>query len=292
VSILEVSWYQLKNIMSGVPLFVFGFLFLYIGKKFYDLTTSYSLPHEILENDNPAFGLNFFGYMFGLAVAIFGSMSDLTGHLGEDLLNMAIGGVLAILLVRLSIIINDKCILYKFKIEKEMLEDRNLGTGAVLFGSSVGTGLILSGALSGSSTSVVQGIIDVLLYFSVGQLFLIIGGLAFQKITDYDVHETLEKDDNFAAGISFGAYLLSVGIVMHAVLSGTHYSRGAEVAAISVFAVVSLVLLSASRIISEKIFLPEADLADEIARQKNTAAAMVVSSSFLSIALLLSGIIH
>jgi len=291
VSIVNLSWEQLKHIMAGVPLFVFAFSFIYLGKKFYDLTTPFSVSEELVGKDNPAFGLNFFGYILGLSIAVFGAMSEITGHMSEDLLNILIGGLLAIVLVRLSILINDKLILYKFKINKEMLEDRNVGTGAVLFGTSVGTGLIISGALSGSSTSIPSGIIDVIWYFAVGQLFLIVGGLAFQKITDYDVHKTLEEDDNFAAGISFGSYLLSIGMVMRAVLSGTHYSRLLETVTIFIYAVISLILLSSARLIADKLFIPEANLTDEVAKQKNTAASMVAASSFISIALLLSAVI-
>ncbi len=290
--LLLVAWDNLQHIIGGTPLFVLGFFFVYLGKRFYDFTTSYSVEKELVENDNPAFGLSFFGYMIGLSIAVFGSMLHLSGNVIDDSINISIGGLLAVVLMRLSVIINNKLILYKFDVDKEILKDINLGTGAVVFGTNAAAGLILSGSLSGSSPSLIDGIIDTTLYFLIAQIFLVIAALVFQKITDYDVHEVLEKDDNFAVGISFGSYLMAMGIIMRAVLAGTYANRPAEIVTICVFSVVSLVLLSAARVIADKVFMQTADLTAEVAEQKNTAAAMVAASSFISVGLLISAVLY
>jgi uncharacterized membrane protein YjfL (UPF0719 family) len=124
------------------------------------------------------------------------------------------------LVLRLSIWVNDRLILYRFSLAREICQDKNLGAAFCLAGSCIACGLILNGVLVGYSKSFAYGLRDIVIFWLLGQAILVIGAFAYQRITKYDVHELIEYDDNVAVGIGFGAFLAGLGIVVRASLVG------------------------------------------------------------------------
>ena len=92
---------------------------------------SYSIKAELVEKDNTAFALVLCGYYLGLTFAIGGVIAGPSLGLEDDLIDMLIYGSLAIILLNLSALINDLFILSEFNIKKEILQDKNCGTGVV-----------------------------------------------------------------------------------------------------------------------------------------------------------------
>ena len=159
--------------------------------------------------------------MFAVAIAIagtaFGRGQD------EGLIRVAkvlVEGTFAIVLLRVSIWVNDRFILSRFCIVKEIHEDKNLGVGFCVAGSCIACGLVLNGALTGFSKDFVHGLIDIVIYWLLGQMALVLGAFVYHRIKKYDVHGLIEYDDNVAVGIGFGAFLASLGLVVRASLVG------------------------------------------------------------------------
>ena len=90
----------------------------------------------------------------------------------------------------MSRIINDKLLLYQFCNVKEIITDRNVGTGAVQCGTYIATALIIGGSIHGEG----GGLISALVFFILGQGLLILFGLIYNKLTPFDLHEEIEKD--------------------------------------------------------------------------------------------------
>jgi len=285
---------SLSQVFSILPFFGLLFVALYLGKLVYDKTTSYHFDDELTNKDNPAFGAHLALYMVGLAIALtgvlFGASTDVE-NLGREFGSMAIYAALAIILVRLSVWVNDRCILNKFSIEKEMIQDRNVGTAFVVGGSCVATGLIINGAMTGFSEGILQGIRDVVIYFAVGQVILIAGSHVFQAITSYDVHQVIEHDNNVAAGISFGGFLVALGIITRASLVGASSDILAEIVTTLIIAAIGIVILVAARVIADRVILPKSPLSKEVAVDKNAGAAAVAASVFICLALVFSAAI-
>lgn len=274
----------LQKVLVSVPFFAIIALMLFAGKKLFDLTTSYNFQEELTKRDNPAFGVAISGFVLGLAIALGGTTYGVGGQSTVDaFLSLAIYGLLAIILMRLSITINDRFVLHRFCVHKEIIEDKNTGTAFVVAGSFVATGFMIAGALTGESISFLAGIIDLLVYWAVGQSLLIFGGWLFQKITPYDVHHTIEHDDNTAAGLSFGGFLVGLGIIMMTSLSGAGSNLLAEIGPTFLIALSGTILLVATRSIIDHLFLPSAPLAHEVAREKNAAAGALASTSFIAL---------
>ena len=279
---------SLIPLLEAIPFFVYALLILVLGKVFYERTSAFSFLDELTERDNPAFGACLAGYLLGIALALTGAfptgpVSNLTA-----LRDMTTGGVLAILLMRASIWINDKLILSHFSIDVEMLRDRNIGTGAAVAGSCVGTGLVLAGALTGNSADWLHSVRDVVVYWIAGQALFIGGAWAFYHTAGYDVQEIMEHDNNAAAGISLSGFLASLGILLWALLQNASNNLLGELAALLVAGAIGIAVLLFASIVTRKLILPHINLPKEIALDKNTAAGLICATASISTALLLA----
>lgn len=274
--------------LKTLPNLVLGLVFLLIGKLIFDWTTPYKINEELTEKDNPAFGVCFQGYLVGLAFAIIGALQISTGDLGKffeelPIITMCCG--ILVILMRISVWINDKLVLYKFSITKEMIDDRNEGTGYVVGGQCVATGLMLWGVMSGESASFGLTVRDIFIYWAIGQAILTVGGLVFQLTTGYDVYDTIENQNNAAAGLSFGAFFIGLGIITRAALIGATSDLATEIPVIIVVAVMGYVILTITRFAVDKILLPGGNLSYEVGTQKNVAAARIAAAGFIGVAL-------
>lgn len=276
------------KILMSIPYFGVLVLFLFLGKLLFDKTTTYRIDEELTEKDNQAFGTLLALFFVGLAIALGGLVFGISLDPLPDLLNFAIYGTLTLVLMRVSILINDKFILSKFCVHKEITQDKNVGTAFVVGGSCIATGFMINGAMSGESDGLLRGVLDLGVYFAVGQALLVLGGFIFQKITSYDVHHTIEHDDNAAAGLSFGGFLAAIGIITNTALSGATSNLAAEIITTLMLAVSGLVLLVAVRTIADRVLLPSSPLSKEVAIDKNVAAGAVAAASFVSVALAFS----
>ncbi len=276
------------HILEALPFYAYALLILFAGKLFYERTSRIPFHKELTERDNPAFGACLAGYLLGIALALTGAfpLSPVTHWVAVR--DMTTGGVLAILLMRASIWINDKLILDHFSIDVEMLRDRNIGAGAAVAGSCIGTGLVLAGALTGSSPTWLHSVRDILVYWAVGQAFFIGGAWAYYHSTGYDVQETMEHDNNTAAGISLGGFLASLGILLWALLQNASTHLAGELAGILIVALVGIPFLLLASIVTRKLILPRINLPKEIALDKNSAAGLLCATASLATAILLA----
>src|SRR5205807_6809311 len=99
--------------------------------------------------------------------------------LGSALALVAGQGLLIALLMRASVWILGRAILYRFGVRDELVRDRNVGAGAVVAGGCLAAGLVLHGALSGNSATPLLALRDVAVYWVAGQIILIAGAWLF-----------------------------------------------------------------------------------------------------------------
>ncbi len=280
----------LKDVGSrGLLTLVVVLVAVWIGKLVRDLLTRYKINEELTDKNNTAVGVALMGYYVGLAIAIAGVLVGSGGEsLGADLLTVAIYSVVAIILLNISALVNDKLILYKFDNQKELVDDQNSGTGMTMAGSYLATGLIVNAAVSGEvSGGWGEGLVACLVFFALGQVVLVLAGLWYQLITSYDVHKVIGDDNNTAAGIGFGGFLFAIGYVVRAGMTGQSESWGIDLVSFALYVVIALILLTIGRFITDKVFLPKAKISDEIGGQGNVAAAAIVAAIYVAIAVLI-----
>lgn len=259
--------YQILHGGSLILLFMFIILF---SKMVNDWLTPFSVDEELTLKDNVAFAISIGGYLTATTIIFVGAMIGPSQGIFQDLLLVGGYSILGIGLLNISRYINDLCILYKFSNVKEIITDRNEGTGAVQFGSYVASGLIVAGSISGEG----GGILTAVIFFVLGQVALIGFTWLYNVITPFDVHDEIEKD-NVAAGIAFGGALIALGFILMKGASGNFISWSHNLKKFALDALLIFLLLPIVRIFFDKIIIPKSDLNHEIKNDKNIGAGFL-----------------
>lgn len=277
---------SLDHILSSLIYLTACFTVFVVGHLAFVLfRRGYNIKDELVEKDNTAFALVLCGYYLGLTFCIGGVISGPSAGIEEDLIDILVYGTLAICLLNLSALINDRFILSEFDIRKEILEDQNCGTGVVEFAIFVATGLNIFGALYGQGGSVLTAIA----FWALGQTVLVLVGKYYNLITKYNIHEHIEKD-NVAVGIGFAGALIGIGNLLRAASAEHFISWSENLITFSLYMVMGIILLPVARTITDRILLPGHSLADELVNQEkpNQGAAFLEASSYIGASFLIT----
>jgi len=283
----EIIWELLDP--NAVVYLTLVLIIFYVGKKAYDLLTPYDLNHELLEADNKAVAVSLSGYLFGLGIILWGVLGDspekLMASKSEfymDLMDTAVWGGIGIVLLQIARIINDKLILNRFDNIKEIVNDRNIGTGAVQCGAFIGSALMIRASLIGGDENYLTSIGFALIFFVLGQLGFFVYTKFYQFVTSYDIHEEIEKD-NVASGVAFGMSLIAVGVL----ISG-YMVKHDSILGLGIWFIIGTFLLLIVRLLVDKIILPGRLLDNEIKQDQNWGAAIIEGSAAIIFAFVLN----
>ncbi|MGB3780077.1 MAG: DUF350 domain-containing protein, partial [Tunicatimonas sp.] len=263
----------LDTALSSLVYLAACFILFYLGKLLYSVFhRQVNAKHELVEKDNFAFAVAHVGYFIGLVLAITGALIGESEGLVPDLINIGIYGGLAILLLNLSIIVNDKLLFPRFSVYREITEDRNVGTGAIEGANSIATGLIILGAVSGEG----GGVLTALVFWLVGQLLLLLTAFVYRALVPYDMHDQIERD-NVAVGLAFAGALVSIANLIRFGLMGDFYSWTESLTNVGVDVAMGLLFLPIVRLLTDKILLPGSKLTDELVNQEtpNVGAGLI-----------------
>ncbi len=261
-----------------------------IAKLLYDLFTPYKLNEQLTDVDNKAVAVSFAGYLVGIGIVLHGVItSPVAGNeviasstdLYKDLFDTVIWSAIGILLLNVARIVNDNVLLNKFDNVKELVEDKNIGTGAVEWGSYIGSALIIESVIFGESGGFWNDVIATVFYFALGQFGFIIFGWLYQKLSRFDLHAEIEKD-NISAGVAYGSSLVAIAIL----LSG-YIMRYDSLLGFVIWFVLSVFFLVVSRYIVDKFIIPGSLLDEEISKDQNWGAALIEGGMAIVLALLL-----
>ncbi len=268
----------LDNILSAITYLASAFLLFYVGKLVYQLfNRKINMKDELVEKDNFSFAIAHAGYFIGLLLAIGSAIVGPSNGLVQDLIDIFIYGILAIVLLNISLLINDKIILHKFSLTKEIITDRNEGVGVVQAANAIATGLIIMGAVSGEG----GGIVTALAFWGIGQIVMIITTRMYNAITKFDIHEQLEKD-NVAVGIGYAGALVALGNLIRFGLMDDFESWGLTLSNVGIEVVIGLILLPVVRFLTDKILLPGQKLTDELLQEKpNHGAGLIEAFAYI-----------
>ena len=277
---------NLDHFLSSFIYLVSCFAILAVGHWVFILfRRSYAIQSELVEKDNAAFALVLCGYYLGLTFSIGGVVAGPSAGLENDLIDMLVYGPLAIILLNLSALINDRFILSEFNIKKEILQDQNCGTGVVEFAIFIATGLNIFGALYGVGGSIVTAVV----FWFVGQTVLILASKYYNFITQYNIHEQIEND-NVAVGIGFAGALIAIGNLLRAASAENFISWQDNLTTFIIFIGIGVILLPVIRTLTDRILLPGRSLSDELVNQvkPNQGAAFLEASSYIGSSFLIT----
>ena len=275
----------LDTLILALIYLVSAYILFWLGKVVFDrIHTEFHVNEELLEKDNAALALTLVGYYFGLVLGIGGVIVGPSYGLLEDIIDIFLYGPLAIVLLNISTVINDKLILHQFDNNTEIIRDQNAGTGVVAGAVYVATGLILFGAVSGEGGT----IWTTLAFWGLGQVVLVVTGLIYEWVTPYSIHEQIERD-NVAVGVSFAGALIGMGNIIRYAVSGDFQGWGENLTTFGAYVLFGLVALPAIRLATDKILLPGASIAAELVEQEkpNLGAAYIEMFSYIGASFLI-----
>ncbi|MCH8988229.1 MAG: DUF350 domain-containing protein [Chloroflexi bacterium] len=283
----------LEIIPRGLVFVGLGLIVLVIAKLARDIITPYRIDDEVANKKNLAVAVRLSGYFIGVILVFLGALyqplaSIAVDGLGfdreyaEDVLRVflySLAGIAALNLVRIFM---NRLILYRFDIEKEVVEGQNVGSGAAEFGMYVATGLLIAGAVSGEG----GGPDTAAAFFGMGLVLLVLFALFYQLTTSFDIHSEIESN-NTAVGIAFGGNLIAIGLVAFKAVFGDFAGWVEGVAAFLTFGVIGFALLYVMRVLLDKLLLPTVSTSNAIAAERNMGVAFIESAVVIGSAMIL-----
>jgi uncharacterized membrane protein YjfL (UPF0719 family) len=288
----------LQAFPRGLVFVAVGLAVLVLGKLARDVTTRYSIDQEVTKKQNLAVALRLSGYFAGLVLVLLGALYQPLllpgeGGLGFDrdywlevlrVFLYALAGIVALNLVRPLM---DRAILYKFRVDDEIVEGQNVGTAAAEFGLYIATGLLIAGAVAGEGAgSELTSALVTLAFLGMGLVFLVAYAVFYQFTTPYDIHSEIEGNNN-AVGIAFGGNLIAIGLVMFKAVFGDFVGWGESIAAFLTLGVIGFALLYVLRVLIDRLLLPTVRVSSALAEGRNTGVAFVEGSVVIASALIL-----
>ena len=272
-------------ILNTLTWLISAFVLFFIGKTVYGLFhRDIKINHVLLEEDNVAFAVSLTGYYAALICAIGAAIVGPSNGMVADLIDIFSYGLLAIVLLNISAIINDMLILTQFKIKKEILKDRNLGMGIIEGANYLSTGLIVYGSIVGEG----GGYVTAIAFWAISQFIFFLASKAYNFILPYDIHKEIEKD-NVAVGVGYAGALISIAYLIKTAVEHDFVSWYNHLADLGLDATIGFLFLPLARFLTDKILLPTRNLTDEIVNQEhpNVGAALIEAFAYIGGAILI-----
>ena len=146
--------------------------------------------------------------------------------------------------------------------------------------------------------------LEILIYFLVSIICLFIGRKVLDLITPYDLDKQTSEEKNLAAGITEAGFYISMAIIVHASVTGVvNYEMfsfinqedperfallGAELITTAVYLLIGLICLSLGRRTLD--WITKFDLNEEIQLERNVGVGAIEASMYISIAIIIHGI--
>ena len=276
-----------QDIVRSLALLLEGTLFLTLSVMvfwFWTRLQGENLRELLTEKDNPAAGISLSGFLFGCVLAYTGSISLSGVSLSSHLNDLAKFSLLILILQVFAVTIAGKFIFTGFSLKKEIFEQRNVAVAVAQAAVSIATGSIIVGAFSVSA----NGILLSILWFLIGQIFLLLIAGIYQKyITPYNDMVEIQAG-NLAAAFALAGVIVAMGHTISHAIEGEFSSWTKDLPGVLLYLLFSFAVLVLMRLFTDKIILPKVSINDEIAKDKNIGAGLIEGTVYILSAILIA----
>ena len=277
----------LLGIGQAIVFLAIAFGWMWAAKWFLDLRMRavYDADREIAESQNLAIALRRSGLYLGVAIGMLGALSGSGASFGADVVEMVLEGAAMVVFLFIAQAITDAVVVPGIK-NAEAVRDGNVAVGLVEFGVFVATGLVAYGSFTGEG----GGLPSAIVFFTLGQLALILLAVVYERMTPYHVVEQV-RGGNVAAGLMLGGMLLAFGFILNSSLSGSFVGWTEDLLGFAASAGMGIVLLLLMQWPIDRLFLPGTTLRNEIETSPNPAAVAVAVAVKTALALVISAVL-
>jgi len=272
--------------LKGLAYIAIAFAWIYLAKWLQDhnVKARFNADEEIEEKSNLAVALRRGGLYLCVSIALFGAIAGPSQGFVKDLILLMTDGIFITIALAIAKVVSEKIILPHLD-NNEEIRKGNVAVGLSEMGLFLATGLIAAGSFTGSSPSLLQGILSALVFFILGQAILVIGAKLIGKTVKFDLAKEMQEG-NSAAGIFAGGILLALGVVLAQSIAGDSMGWVPDLTSFGISAVKAILALFIFTWLADLIFLPNTTVAEEVARDKNNAAMVVTMSVVVAVATL------
>ena len=285
-------------ILHTIAYFIASISIFIIAKLCFDFRhKKINIIHELTIKDNYAFASTLVGYFIGILIVIGACIDGESFGFQMDIVNVIIFGLASVVLLNIASWINDRFILNKFNLYKEIIKDQNAGTGYIEAANYIASGLIIAGAVSGEMYNLfpemtfgyqLSGLISLILFWLFGQFLLLAAVRFYNRMVAFDLHAELERD-NVASGIVYAAVLIAIANIFGFAISYDYLGWGEMISNILLDILLAFLLLPVARWLVDAVLLPGVKLSDEIANQAvpNQGAALIEAFAYIGSSILI-----
>jgi len=264
----------------------------------FGLLAGVSTTAELAEKDNFAFGITFAGGAGALGLVLSAAVAgDAADKLLNEALNVTTYALAGIALLKVGSMINDHVIFHKVSLKKAIAEHQ-LAAGCVQAANFLALGLIISSTVNWVEYENWQGLPSVLVLFFGAQLvLLLVTRLRAQIYRRRHPGESLQQAivaGNTALAIRYAGHVLGTAMAMTAGGSLVDYLHTQALQSVLNWLAVGTslaLLLPALALIARKAILIKINVAEEVDEQHNVGVAFIEAVIYITIALLLIGVL-
>jgi uncharacterized membrane protein YjfL (UPF0719 family) len=278
---------EFTTIWEPLVFLAIGLAFMFAVKVIRDLMTPFNDNHEIEERGNLAVAVRRFGLFFGLGLGLVGayfgiSSEDQALGLLAEIQSFAIDGAIASVMLIGVAFFSDLIILHGVNNNDEV-QGGNIAVGLVEAGSYLATGLILAGAFSGDGGGILSAVVFALL----GWVAMLVLYWVYEIFTPFKVLDEI-KSGNTSAGVAVGGMLIALGAILRGSIAGDSQGWVVDLSTFAFYVVASIVIFWVVRFGVDRLFLPNTNLAKEIAEDRNASALTLAYGVIIPLAFLIS----
>ncbi len=292
-----INWYP---DLIGILLLDLGIAIVLLAsiRKLAGMIGNVSSTNELSQKDNTAFAITFAGGMTALAIMLTGAIS---GEPGQTLLNEAllviVYGILGIVLMALARFTLDKIALSNISIHDEIMRG-NTAAAIVDVSNMIATAIIVRAIMIWVDDTGYIGLIAVVSGFLISQALLILVTLYRSRVHSIR-HPDKTLQQAFAAGnraiaIRYFGHKVGIACAVTAASGFVPYNPDNLLLATLIwggFSLILTVVLSLLAIAARHIILAKIDVVTEVDEQKNIGIGIIEAMIYITIGLLLAGLI-
>lgn len=273
--------------LTVVALLVEALVLVWLAKQLWGLVLKRDMDTELTTHDNPAAALTVAGYFLGVFVALAGVMAAPTKGLVADVLSFGAFGLAGVGVLFASLFAAP--LVGGIKLQRDIVENHNVGAAMVLFATFVATGAIFNGAVRGEGSGI-EHWVALLVFQLLGQIVLAIMAHVFEYITPYDLHKEIVEGKNLAAAAGYAGALIAMGMILHNAVLGDLVNWTTDLRAFAIWCLPLLLLWPVRALVVNGVLLGFKNLNHEIANDRNVGAGVIEASTYIGFALLLMNV--
>lgn len=253
---------------------------------------------ELVNKDNPAFGISLAGVAFAVTLVLIGSIyGKPTNDLQDSAIAVGMYGILGIILMAITRLIFDKIALPKISIRDEIAK-KNIAAGIVDAGNVIATAIIIQAVTMWIEVNTLEGVTSLLTGYAVSQILLTLA--TFARVRLFSLHnkglsiQEVLKQGNTALALSFAGRRIGTAFAITAAANIMVYEIYEVKQMLLAWSGISLIMMGVLAILSfvaDKVILFKINIDDEIVNQHNIAVGALQCVIYISLGMLLAQLI-